>query len=96
MAARTISRAQMERAIREGGSVLYGGRVISRAEQLPSEAELAQGDPDAEAEAQANLQAQMAALQAQMERLQASSTGPVAGSAGKAAKAGDGGKAKES
>jgi predicted HD phosphohydrolase len=61
----------MEQAIREGGSVLYGGRIITRAEHLPSAAELAQGDPAAEAAAQADLQAQIADLQAQVAKLQA-------------------------
>lgn len=66
----SLSRAEMERTIAQGGSVLYQGRIISRAQDLPSEADLARGDPDAEAQTQTRLEAQIAELQAQVQRLQ--------------------------
>jgi hypothetical protein len=71
MAQNTIGRAAMEQAIRSGGSVMYQGRLITAVEQLPSAAELAAGDPAAEAEAQASLQTQIAELQRQMAQLEA-------------------------
>jgi hypothetical protein len=66
----TLSRDQMEAVIANGGSILYGGRLITRVEHLPSEADLAAGNPDAEAKAAERLQQQMDALQKQMARLQ--------------------------
>lgn len=66
----TLTRGQMEQAIREGGSVLYGGQVITRIDHLPSEAELAKGDADKEAAAASDLQALIDALQAQLASLQ--------------------------
>jgi hypothetical protein len=71
MAQNTIGRAAMEQAIRSGGSVMYQGRLITAVEQLPSAAELAAGDPAAEAEAQTSLQTQIAELQRQMAQLEA-------------------------
>lgn len=65
-----LSRAEMEAVIAGGGSVLIGGRIIARAEDLPGEAELAQGDPAAEAAATDKLRTQMAALQEQLTALQ--------------------------
>ncbi len=64
-----LSRAQMEDVIRNGGSVLHGGRLITRVEHLPTDADLAAGNPEQEAMAAAALEAQIAALQAQHARL---------------------------
>lgn len=64
-----LTRQQMEQAIKNGGSVLYGGRLITRTEHLPSDADLAEGNPEQEAAAAAALEAQIAALQAQRDRL---------------------------
>ena len=64
-----ITRETMERTIAGGGSVLYHGVVISRVEDLPSVAALAQGDPAKEAVAIVALTAQMQALQADIARL---------------------------
>jgi len=64
-----MKRSEMEQIIVQGGSVLYQGRTISRVQDLPSEADLAVGDPAQEAAATAALQAQMADLQAQIDRL---------------------------
>lgn len=67
----TLSLDAMRRAIRDGGSVLYGGRIITAEAQLPTPAELAVGDPAAEAAAADALAAQIADLQAQFADLQA-------------------------
>jgi hypothetical protein len=66
-----LSRDEMVKIIAGGGSVLHGGRIISREADLPSEADLAQGDPARAADVAADLQAQIAALQAQVAQLQA-------------------------
>ena len=62
-------RKEMEAAIREGGSVLYAGRIVARAEELPSKAELARGDAEKEAAVAAEIDAQIAALSAQRAKL---------------------------
>lgn len=67
----TIGRAAMEAAISRGGAVLYQGRIISRVADLPSEAELAQGDPAAEQAAAESLRAQIAQAQQLLAQLQA-------------------------
>jgi predicted HD phosphohydrolase len=64
-----LTRNQMEEVIRSGGSVLHGGRLITRVEHLPTDADLAAGNPEQEALAAAALEAQIAALQAQRDRL---------------------------
>lgn len=71
----TLSRAEMESVIAGGGSVLYDGHTLTRVEQLPSAAQLAAGDPAKEAEATADLQAQIAELQAQLATLQPTKPG---------------------
>jgi hypothetical protein len=68
--ATTLTREQMETVIRRGGSVLHNGQTITRVQDLPSLAELAQGDPAAEAEALKALQQQMAEVQSQIAKLQ--------------------------
>lgn len=65
-----LTRFGMEQAIREGGSVQLGDRTITRVDDLPSAAELAKGDPDAERAALSDLQKQMADLQTQIAKLQ--------------------------
>jgi hypothetical protein len=67
--AATLSREEMERVIREGGSVLYGGRTISRLEDLPNEVDLAQGDEAKQQALAADIDAQIAALITQRARL---------------------------
>jgi hypothetical protein len=64
-----LTREEMEAVIRSGGGVKVGGRVRTRIEDLPTAAELAQGDPAKEAAAAEDLQAQIAALQAQVDQL---------------------------
>jgi hypothetical protein len=58
-----MNRKEMEQVIAEGGSVLYEGRIITKAKDLPDAADLAIAgaeDPDATAE---SLDAQIKALQ---------------------------------
>jgi hypothetical protein len=78
----TLNRKQMEQAIAEGGSVLYEGQVITRAEDLPTEAALAKGDPAKEQAAAADLQARISAMEAELATLrkeQPSEPAPVTG-----------------
>lgn len=58
-----------QNAIANGGSVMYNGVTITEANRLPTFAELAKGDPEAEAEAEAYLKEQQKALQAQLSAL---------------------------
>lgn len=46
-----LSRPEMEAIIGRGGSVLHGGRIITRVADLPRAEELAGDDPNAQAEA---------------------------------------------
>lgn len=66
----TLTRDEMRKVIQEGGSVLWQGHTLTRLEQLPSEAQLAQGDPEKEHAATESLQTQIAQLQAQLAQLQ--------------------------
>jgi hypothetical protein len=77
-AAGKLTRYGMEQAIKEGGSVMvsavgFGGtaQIIDRLEDLPSEADLAAGDEEREAQVAAALDAQIAALAAQKHQMQA-------------------------
>jgi hypothetical protein len=65
------TRADLEQVIIQGGSVMYQGRVITRVQDLPSEADLAAGDDAAEQTALGNLQAQIDKLTNERDRLQA-------------------------
>lgn len=65
----TLTRDEMEAVIKGGGSVLWQGHTLSRIQDLPSAADLAAGDPAKEAQATADLQAQITALQAQLAQL---------------------------
>lgn len=67
-----LTRAGMEHVIRSGGSVVHEGKVYSKMEHLPSEADLAKGDADAEAAALENINRQRAQLDAQEAQLKAS------------------------
>ncbi len=51
-------RKQMEKVIREGGTIMHDGRIIGSFNELPSEADLAKGDKKAEAQARAGLEAE--------------------------------------
>lgn len=74
-----LTRSEMEQTIIQRGSVLYRGRIISRIQDLPSDADLAAGDPAQEAAAAAALDAQIAALQAQRARIGAGGASPEIG-----------------
>ena len=60
----SLTRGEMEQVIRSGGSVLYGGRILTKVEHLPAAEQLAGDDPARLADAAAELDAQIAALQA--------------------------------
>ena len=64
-----LTRAGMEQVLREGGSVLHKGQVITTAAGLPSEADLAAGDEDATRRALEGLEAQEKSLQEQRKKL---------------------------
>lgn len=55
----TMERADFFQVLREGGTVTYKGSLIKSVADIPSEAELAQGDPAAELEAKQNILAEM-------------------------------------
>lgn len=63
----------MEEVIADERSVMHNGQILSSLEQLPSEADLAAGDPAKEAEAKANYQAEIERLQGELAKLQSSS-----------------------
>jgi hypothetical protein len=69
-----LTRRGMEQVIAENGSVLYKGRVLTRVEHLPSEAELSTGDPERAATVRAALDRQIAALQADRASLETPQT----------------------
>lgn len=65
-----LTRAGMEAAIRDGGSVqLSDGRTITKVDDLPTGAALAKGDATEEARVRAELEAQKAAIDAQLDSL---------------------------
>lgn len=74
-----LTRSQMERIIAEGGSVLIqkgekshrGGIPISRLEDMPTEAELAEIDPDARTEGVESLRRKKAELESRLAELEA-------------------------
>ena len=73
-----LTRKQMQDVIENGGSVLHGRHLILQSDQVPSAAELAKGDPTAEAAAGADLKAQIADLQRQMRELSAAKPADLA------------------
>jgi outer membrane protein TolC len=80
-----LTRDQMVAIIQRGESVMIGSEVYDSMDRLPSEAQLAQGDPAREEAALANLDAQLAAVQAQRElilRSQLARQGAPAGAEG--------------
>lgn len=65
-----LTREQMARVITEDkGSVVYNGRIIRRISEIPSEAELAVGNPVEEKKAESNILAEMDRLKAELELL---------------------------
>lgn len=61
-----LTLAEMRSIIARGESVLWNNMVISDAAHLPSEAQMAVGDPEAEAQASDHLRAQISKLQAEL------------------------------
>lgn len=85
-----MTRPQMEQEIIQGRSVVYKGRTYTRVQDLPSEAELARGDPEQEAQVAAGLQAQIDALRQQLADVhtrQATSGSPAGEPKGRTTKA---------
>lgn len=64
-----LTRKQMESVIDSGGSVMYNGRIIAHKHVLPSEAQLAAGNPAMEKEATVLLTDEIAKLNAQLAAL---------------------------
>jgi hypothetical protein len=73
-----LTRQQMEETIKAGGSVVYQGQIINSVDALPSEAVLAQGDADKEAQVAAAIDAQIAQLMAQRQQLRTQAGGDEA------------------
>lgn len=71
-----LTREEMEAILHEGGSVLHGGKIIARIEDLPSAADLAVGDADAEAAATRSIDEQIARLSAERAKLGESKLAP--------------------
>ena len=66
-----LTRGQMEEILARGEGVIHNGVVITRPEFLPTAADLADGDPEAEAAVASDLQAKIDQLQADLARLTA-------------------------
>jgi hypothetical protein len=66
------NRAEMEAILRSGQGIVYKGQVITKMADLPTDADLAKGDPDKEAEVISSLQAEIDRLQVEKSRLTAS------------------------
>lgn len=66
-----IDRKRMQQAFDEGGSVLINGKIVMRAEDLPSDLELAAGDTDRQAAILAQMEADMQAKQAEIDAIKA-------------------------
>jgi hypothetical protein len=64
-----LTRAGMERAIRQNGSVLYRDKIIERAEELPDEADLVKHDERQKEALAASFDAQIAELTRQRAKL---------------------------
>ena len=66
-----LSRKDMEDLIKSGQSIIHDGQMITRCEDLPTEVDLALGDPAKENETEANIDRQIASLQAAKAQLEA-------------------------
>ncbi len=66
-----LTRAGAEQIIAEGGSVSINGNLYTSVENLPSEADFAKGDQDAENAARENLLRQQKAIEEQLAKLNA-------------------------
>lgn len=66
-----LTRDGMIEVIKAGGSVLHDGKIYSKVSDLPDEATLTEGDEQGARQAQAGIDAQIAALAAQRAALDA-------------------------
>lgn len=64
-----LSRRDMEDVIKQGGSVMYKGQVLTHVGHLPPEADLVAGDEEAEKRVAEELQRQRDAIDAQLAKL---------------------------
>ena len=64
-----LTRAGMEKTIRDGGSVQWNGNIVTNVGDLPTEADLAEGNEQATQVALDSLDRQQAALDAQRAQL---------------------------
>jgi hypothetical protein len=69
-----LQRARFEEAIRNGGVVYYSdangqNKIITSMEDIPSDAELAKGNPERESQALSSIKARMLQLQAEAESI---------------------------
>lgn len=64
-----LTRRGMEAVIRAGGSVMHNGRFVSRVEELPSQADLAKGNPEMERATRASLQQHRDYIDAEIAKL---------------------------
>lgn len=69
MASEKLSRKEMEAILRQGGTVLFDGRIIGDFNALPSEADLAQGDTEAMKVAEQNIDAEIKRLLSEKQKL---------------------------
>ena len=67
-----LTHAEMEAVVRNGGSVLFRGRVCASLAELPSLAELGEADPTQHAASLQDLEAARKDLDAQITRLRKS------------------------
>ena len=67
----TLNRQQMAEVLRNRGSVAYQGRIIKDISEIPSEADLAVGNPVEEKAAESNILAEMARLKEELAKLKA-------------------------
>jgi hypothetical protein len=65
----TLTRQEMEKVLRDNGSVMHQGRVIDKVEDLPQEADLARAHPAAARAAAARIDADIARLAAERAKL---------------------------
>lgn len=61
----------MQAVLAEGGSVLYGGKVVTSAHELPSQVDLVRGKADQEKALEDHLDAEIGKLTAQKAKLKA-------------------------
>ncbi len=66
-----LTRKGMEQIVQGGGSVLHKGQLFTTVAQLPTEAELAKGNPLAERAAEQDLKRRLAETQAELDKLKA-------------------------